>query len=239
MTGRRPIAHFALAGATACASLALAACGGNDEGTTSAASSSTTAPGATGPTGQHPKPVPEQAHIDPSTGSSKGLKPDGREGTEPPPVAEDDLEPAANAAGCKLQLNLPDEGNKHLAPGAPEPDYETDPPTSGPHDPTPIADGAYRSTPDPVNFVLSLEHGRIEIQYSPELPEADQLLLKGIFDEDPDGVLLFPNPDMPYEVAVTAWTRLAGCASYDESVFDVVRDFRDQFRGKGPEKIQI
>src|SRR6266545_1613720 len=193
MTGRRPIAHFALAGATACASLALAACGGNDEGTTSAASSSTTAPGATGPTGQHPKPVPEQAHIDPSTGSSKGL----------------------------------------------EPDYETDPPTSGPHDPTPIADGAYRSTPDPVNFVHSLEHGRIEIQYSPELPEADQLLLKGIFDEDPDGVLLFPNPDMPYEVAVTAWTRLAGCASYDESVLDVVRDFRDQFRGKGPEKIQI
>ena len=42
-----------------------------------------------------------------------------------------------------------------------------------------------------------MEHGRIEIQYTPDLPEADQLALKGVFDEDPDGMLLFPNPECP------------------------------------------
>ena len=78
-----------------------------------------------------------------------------------------------------------------------------------------MADGAYIDTPEPRSVVHSLEHGRIEIQYSPDLPEEDQLALKGVFDEDPNGMLMFPNPDMPYEVAATAWTNLLGCDSYD------------------------
>ena len=51
--------------------------------------------------------------------------------------------------------------------------------------------------PEPWYFVHSLEHGRIEIQYSPDLPEDDQLALKGVFDQQPDGMLLFPNDEMP------------------------------------------
>lgn len=230
--------HTVLAGALACASLALGACGGDDEestATTSSTTTTTTESGATGADGG----LPVNAHIAPSSGSVEGLEPDAREGTPPPPVDDDDLDAVAGAVGCDLQLDLPDEGNKHLSPGQPAPQYETVPPTSGPHDPTPIADGAYLDTPDPTGFVHSLEHGRVEIQYDPELPEDDQLLLKGIFDEDPEGVLLFPNPDMPYRVAVTAWTNLVGCDVFGEAVLDVVRDFRDQFRGKGPERIPI
>ena len=37
-----------------------------------------------------------------------------------------------------------------------------------------------------------MEHGRVLIQYSPELPERDQLEIKGVFEESPPGVLLFP-----------------------------------------------
>lgn len=230
--------RFTLASTFACASLALVACGGDDEDTATSTSSttSTTTEAATGATGSE---FPPNAHIDPSTGSVDALEPDGREGTPPPPVDDDDLEAVARAAGCDLQLDLPDEGNKHLAPGAPPPTYDTVPPTSGPHSPVPVADGAYLDTPDPTGYVHSLEHGRVEIQYSPDLPEADQLLLKGTFDDDPDGVLLFPNPDMPYEVAVTAWTNFVGCDVFGEAVLDVVRDFRDEFRGKGPEKIPL
>jgi hypothetical protein len=44
---------------------------------------------------------------------------------------------------------------------------------------------------------------------------------------------------MPYEVAVTAWARLVGCDVFGEDVLDVVRDFRDEFRGNGPEPIPI
>ena len=153
--------------------------------------------------------------------------------------ADGNLESAADAAGCDVQVDLRDEGNEHLSPGAPAPKYDTTPPTSGPHNPVPTADGAYLDTPDPTGVVHSLEHGRVAIQYSPDLPEDEQLLLKGVFDEDPKGMLLVPNPDMPYRVAVTAWTNLVGCSAFGERVLDVVRDFRDEFRGRGPERLPL
>ena len=196
--------------------------------------------GATGPDGE----LPAAAHIDPVSGEDNGVEPDAREGTPPPPVDDDDLEAVADATGCDLQLDLPDElpkniSDPHLAPGQPVPDYGTTPPTAGLHDPVPQADGAYLETPDPTSVLHSLEHGRVAIQYSPDLPEQDQLLLKGIFDDDPEGMLLFPNPDMPYLVAVTAWTNLVGCDVFGEAVLDVVRNFRDEFRGKGPERLPL
>lgn len=234
--------RLVLMGSFACASVVLAACGADDESTTtstSVPSTTTTSAAAAGPTGAGAAAIPKAAHIDRSFGSFEGLEPDGRAGIEPPPVAEPDLDAAAEAAGCELQLELRDEGNKHLVPGQPGPSYETQPPTSGPHSPTPTADGAFTTTPEAIDYVHSLEHGRVEIQYSPDLPEDDQLRLKGVFDEDFEGMLMFPNPEMPYEVAVTAWTNLVGCESFDESVLDVVRDFRDEFRGKGPERVPL
>ena len=182
--------------------------------------------------------TPAAAHIDTATGSINGVEPDSRDGTAPPTVHNLDLENAAEDAGCTLRLNLPDEGNSHLKPGAPPPDYHTNPPTSGNHVTTPFqqADGAYAKRPELIEIVHSLEHGRIEVQYAPDLPEADQLALKGVFDDSPSGMLLFPNPDMPYEVAATAWTQLLGCKRYEGAkTLDAIRDFRDQFRGRGPE----
>ncbi len=182
--------------------------------------------------------TPAAAHIDLATGSINGVEADAREGTTPPPVGNLDLENAAAAANCDLRLDLPDEGNSHLEPGASPPKYGTNPPTSGNHVTTPFqeADGAYRQMPELIQIVHSLEHGRIEVQYSPDLPEEDQLALKGVFDESPSGMLLFPNPRMPYEVAATAWTQLMGCKTYKGAkTLDAIRDFRDQYRGRGPE----
>jgi hypothetical protein len=186
--------------------------------------------------------TPAAAHIDTATGVINGLEPDAREGTSPPEVQSLDLESIAEEAGCTLRLNLPNEGSTHLEPGSKTPNYETNPPTSGDHVITEFvqADGAYRDTPELIEFVHSLEHGRIEVQYSPELPEADQLALKGVFDESPSGMLLFPNPDMPYEVAATAWTQLMGCKRFEGAkTLDAIRNFRDQYRGRGPEGVPI
>lgn len=173
---------------------------------------------------------------------------DEREGTEPPEIANGDLTGAANVANCDLQLNLPDEGNTHFGDVDKVVERKTNPPTSGDHygvNPTreepgsgALADGAFLETPPENRIVHSLEHGRIAIQYSPDLPEEDQLALKGVFDADRGGVDLFPNADMPYDVAVTAWTNLVGCDTYEgAATLDVVRDFRDSFRGQGPENV--
>jgi hypothetical protein len=169
-----------------------------------------------------------------------GVKIDNRTGTPPPEIVNGDLGAAAEAAGCDLQLDLPDEGNTHVDPPVPKslPKYGTNPPTSGDHYPDPLADGAFLNEPPVGNFLHGMEHGRIEIQYSPDLSESDQLALKGVFDADRGGMIMFPNPDMPYEVATTAWTQLMGCKTFEgDATLDAIRDFRDQYRGRGPEPV--
>ena len=46
--------------------------------------------------------------------------------------------------------------------------------------------------------------------------------VKGVFDEEPEGILLFPDPNMPYDVAVTSWTNLVACPNYDPLVLDLM-----------------
>jgi hypothetical protein len=184
--------------------------------------------------------VNEAAGIDPTTGAGNllaDLEPDEREGTPPPPVEQADLEKAAEAAGCELKLGVEDQGNTHLEPGSKLPDYDTNPPTSGDHFAENVPDGAYLTTPEIGNFLHSIEHGRIQIQYDPGLSEDEQLELKGLFDSDPQGMMMFPNPDMPYEVAATTWVNLIGCKEYTPEAIDALRAFRDQFRGQGPESV--
>jgi hypothetical protein len=187
----------------------------------------------------------ENARIDPDSGVP-AADPDERGGTAPPAVEQARVEQAAEIANCDLRLDLPDEGNNHFT-NENEGNYDTNPPTSGDHYGVPtepgagaLADGAYINEPPVSRAVHSLEHGRIAIQYSPDLAEEDQLALKGVFDEDPEGMLLFPNPDMPYEVAATAWTQMLGCDRYEgPPTLDAIRAFRDTYRGQGPEPVPL
>jgi hypothetical protein len=169
-----------------------------------------------------------EAHINQASGSTNGVKPDERSGTAPAAVKVASLKQAAKQAGCDLRLHLKDEGHSHIAPTAPTPDYKTNPPTSGNHVEPPYqqADGAYSEMPGEINIVHTLEHGRMEIQYSPELPEEGQLALKGLYETMYGGTLLFPNDNMDYEVAATTWTNLLGCPKYKGAItLDAIRDF--------------
>ena len=177
------------------------------------------------------------AHInlDLSYGSTNGVEPDERAGTVPAAARVTDLQTAAKQAGCRLKLNLPDEGHEHIPAGSPTPDYKTDPPTSGPHVEPPFqqADGAYREEPAPIDYVHSLEHGRLEIQYAPDLAESEQLELKGLYDTMYGAALLFPNEQMPYAVAATTWTNLIGCPTYEGAkTLDAIRAFGEATWGK-------
>jgi hypothetical protein len=169
-----------------------------------------------------------ESHINQASGSTNGVKPDERTGTAAPAAKVANLKQAAKQAGCTLRLKLKDEGHIHIPPTAPTPDYKTNPPTSGNHVEPPYqqADGAYSEMPGEIFIVHSLEHGRMEIQYSPELPEEDQLDLKGLYDTMYAGTLLFPNQNMDYEVAATTWTNLIGCSEYKGAItLDAIRDF--------------
>ncbi|HWH96326.1 MAG TPA: DUF3105 domain-containing protein [Baekduia sp.] len=162
-----------------------------------------------------------------------------------PARATTDFDAAVKAAGCTYK-KYPNEGRNHLASDtATNNSYKTNPPTSGDHRPTPAPDGDYApgNSPDKENFVHTLEHGRIELQYAPSAPQQVRDQLFTLYNEKVKGVehyhmVLFQNnTNMPYEVAATAWTQLLGCKTVNAKTWDAIRAFRDRFVDKGPELI--
>ncbi len=188
---------------------------------------------------------PGNCHIQATVGVTDGNTCDEREGTEPPEIQFGDMEESAAQAKCDLRAELlPDEGNTHFGDEN-KGEYKTNPPTSGDHFASgeagsgAMADGAYTTTPIESRAVHSMEHGRLEIRYAPDLPEDQQLAIKGVFDERPGGMLMFPDDDLPYAVAVSGWRRYVGCKEYSPIVLDVIRNFRDNYIGQGLEDVPL
>jgi hypothetical protein len=144
------------------------------------------------------------------------------------------LRSAASAAGCSL-TSFPTEGRDHTDGKVV---YKTNPPTSGRHNPAPAPDRVYTVAPPPENYVHSLEHGRIELQYRPGAPPAVRTALLAVYREFTHHMLLFPNnTGMDYEVAATSWKHRLGCAHFNARVPDALRRFRDAYRDRGPESV--
>jgi hypothetical protein len=152
----------------------------------------------------------------------------------PPSPKITDLAKAASVAGAVLD-NPPIEGRTHVTGKV---KYRTNPPTSGNHYPIPQPDGVYTQMPPFTHLVHTLEHGRVEIQYNPSIGAKRIAQLGGLYNEDPQYTLLFPDTKMPYEVAVTAWGHLAGCKKVTDATFDVIRDFKRRYMGTAPEPLE-
>jgi hypothetical protein len=159
----------------------------------------------------------------------------GRGGPGPPAKGQvAQLRSAAAAAGCSV-ATFPSEGRTHTESRV---TYKTNPPTSGPHNPVPAPDQVYTTAPPKENYVHTLEHGRIELQYRPGAPSAVRDALQAVYDQSPAHVLLFPNnTGMPFEVAATAWKQRLGCPRFDARVPEALSRFRDVYRDRGPEQV--
>jgi hypothetical protein len=167
-------------------------------------------------------------------------------GGEVPERGTEDLQQAAEAAGCELSENEAS-SRDHTADLAEPIEYQQKPPNSGKHFQVAAEDGAYEQAPDVKELVHSLEHGRIIIWFKQSLPEEQRANLKALYDEDTYQMLVAPSEaEMPFEVAATAWGAdpmplgtgyTLGCPKYDEGVFDAIRAFKDEHRSKGPEPV--
>lgn len=181
----------------------------------------------------------DNAHVNDDSGSTNGLLVDERAGTPPPapaPVPKGkSLYMIARAASCYLQVNVPPKEGRQVPPGSDPPKYKTDPPVSGPYvePPNQQADGAYLNMPAAIDQLGALNNGRMTIQYAPDLSDKTQLEIKGLYDTMYGATLLFPNDEMEFAVAATAWGNLLACASYDtQETADVIRAFGKQMWGK-------
>jgi Protein of unknown function (DUF3105) len=169
-----------------------------------------------------------------SSSAAYGYSTKAQNTAPPPPQKISNLDQAAKAAGCILE-NPPIEGRTHVTGPV---KYHTNPPTSGNHYPIPQDDGAYTKMPPLTHVVHTLEHGRIEIQYSPKLAPKRIAQLGGFFNQSTAYMVLFPNTLMPYQVAVTAWGHLAGCKKVNNETYDVIRAFKQRYLGQAPEPLE-
>ncbi len=137
---------------------------------------------------------------------------------------------------------FPPQGRQHMAQGTVRPVceegatdttncYNSNPPTSGPHDPVALDWGIY-TTPQPKERAIhNMEHGGVVIWYNcvsdrcknDIVPQLEELMNE--FERDRRLMVMMPYPEMePDTVALTAWTRLDKF-SIDEFDADRIRRF--------------
>ncbi|WCO69053.1 DUF3105 domain-containing protein [Iamia majanohamensis] len=135
---------------------------------------------------------------------------------------------AAGPCGA-VQREPLDQRVVHVLPGAPAPEYRTDPPTSGPHTPSPVTE-AVRDEPVPAPIQVGiLEEGRVLLQHH-GLSDPERAEVEGLAG---DAVVVAPAEALPDGAAVvaTAWVSKQVCDGVD---VDVLGTFVDDHRGGGP-----
>jgi hypothetical protein len=108
-------------------------------------------------------------------------------------------------------------------------EYTSDPPTSGPHQPTPPVGGV---VDEPITRPIQvgiLERGDILLQYLPSLPETDRTALEALAEER---VTVAPNPDLDDPVVATGWVFKQTCSAVDA---DELEQFISDHVGNGPD----
>ena len=142
------------------------------------------------------------------------------------------------ALGENFSQAVPDAGREHVPEGSLVTQYNSNPPTSGPHWPEPLRDGVY-DTPKPDEAIVhSLEHGRVWISYKSSIPETIKEALKKIGREEARVIVTIRDAN-DADIALAAWQRLDTFNLDEEGAFSEarVRDFIIRYRDKGPEYV--
>ena len=153
---------------------------------------------------------------------------------------------AMEAAGCtyKTYPGLP--AGVHISnPNATPKEWNSFPPTSGPHYGQWVIWGEYDQPVRLAQSVHNLEHGGIVMFYGSGVSQDEITKLRSFYREDATAMLLAPLPRLGNKIALSAWYSsdpasgesqgiLAECTGFNEDAF---RTFRDTYRFKGPERI--
>jgi hypothetical protein len=127
---------------------------------------------------------------------------------------------------------LANQGQEHLQPGQNYTAYNSAPPTSGPHDPSPAPCGISRQPIPNTVQVHDLEHGVVMVQYRPGLDPAQVTALQALGRSYASHLIVAPYPNLPTPVTATAWTKLM---RLDHADVGKLRRFIERFRQHGPE----
>jgi hypothetical protein len=140
----------------------------------------------------------------------------------------------STGGGC-VRKTLADQGRQHVQELPKGFKQNSFPPTSGPHFAQPNGPAIWNIYEQPVAqlaLVHNLEHGGVVVQYGDQVPPEVVREIADWYAGDPLGLVVAPLPGLEKRIALTAWTHLMTCSTFDDDAFS---DFRDDFRGRGPE----
>jgi Protein of unknown function (DUF3105) len=159
-----------------------------------------------------------------------------------------DLRSQLEAAGCTLK-DYPGVSRRHITnPNARPKEWNSFPPTSGPHYFTPAVYGIYTEPLQLARVLHNLEHGGVYMLYGSKTPADTASKLGEVYDKDPRGLVVAPLPELGKTIALGAWTsehpgsgevgtgHLAKCTKVDTGAAEA---FIKEYRGRGPEGEQL
>ena len=159
----------------------------------------------------------------------------GREGSGSPESASG----ALAGARCTIR-SFPALDRGHVE--TPPKNYNSFPPSSGPHSPAPAPWNAYDEQVQQFILVHNLEHGGVIVQYGSGIPDSDVEQILEWYRDDPNGIVVAPLPALKSRIALVAWTgeeegegngNVAMCPRFDAGAFDA---FKGAYGFKAPER---
>jgi hypothetical protein len=153
------------------------------------------------------------------------------------------------AAGCTMRTVDAKPGDHTLAADDTSKEWNTDPPTSGPHFGFDANQnlgtaiwGAYDEPIQLARVVHNLEHGGIYVFYGDKVKQPVVAQLREFYDDHENGTIVAPYAKLGNQIALGAWNLyddgsekayLAKCKRFDEDAYST---FFSAFQFKGPER---
>lgn len=144
-------------------------------------------------------------------------------------------------AGCTVETYA-GQSRDHVEQLAEDFEYNSSPPTTGPHSPVPAPWDLYDEPVSELHLVHALEHGSVAIQHGSGVSPETVDRIAAWYRDDPNGLIVAPYPALGDRIALSAWTAEPGevgegvqatCGAFDEAAFDA---FVDEYGFRGPER---
>src|SRR4051812_7712477 len=147
-------------------------------------------------------------------------------------IARGLLQMGADDAGCTAIETYDDQGRKQIAQGAPHVDYNSTPPTSGPHYAAATAPGFHIESVPEEQLLANMERGEIVLWYRPDGSDVLKDQMQLIAQQQPRATVAVPFTEVPngYSFYLTAWRHSQLCRAASQEVVD---EFRRRFQGRG------
>jgi Protein of unknown function (DUF3105) len=161
---------------------------------------------------------------------------------------------AANCTFKTVTAYVPKGQSTHVPSLTKKLPWNTDPPSNGQHYPEWAVWGFYNQPVNPRMVVHNEEHGGVILWWGSKVPSSTVAKLLAFYTEQPDGSFGTPYPTLGSKIAITAWTgesshyqqdgyygqgHIAICPNYTAATKKAFEDFRNLYRGHGPEGIPL